>query len=259
MRSTFQPKTFGLLGGSRARESPLWRTYPEDVADALRGLADLSPQLSFSTFGGGELLFPRTAGRTSGTASAPLRVGLFGGFEAEDLRAVARLGRFPLDLLAGDGLLGLGIEARAYPVANPLAFTDPDRALSGWALRSQLWRGTRRADAYYLERELGIHEFHVLFLVTADPSEPANVSASRPLFLDEVVAPVLDRLRSHEIAAAPWEESHSLAETADLAPAPLQLRINYPLGADPEGRNLARLAIELLREYRAFLSFQENL
>ena len=266
MRSTYQPKQFGLLVGGRARELSLWEEWPPLVAESLRGLVDLAPSLAFSTFGEGKRIFPRVTGRAEGPGTLPLRLGLFGGFEAGawgDERAQAatasRLGRFPLDLRAEEGLLGLGIEVRAYPAANPLAFTDPEQALSGWALRSRLWRGSRRADTYYLERELGTHEFHVLCVVDADPDEPASVAASRPLFLDEVVAPVLDRLRSWEIAAAPWQASHSLLDGAEIAPAPLELRINYPLAADPERRNLVRLVATLLGEYRAFLAYQDNL
>lgn len=266
MRSTFQPSQFGLATGSRAGEAAPWHGWPAPIAEALRSLAHLSPSLSFSAFGGGKAVFPRTAVRTPGPGHRALRIGLFGGFEALDdaaaqAEAATRLGRFPLDLSQEDGLLGLGIEARAYPVANPLALVDPDEALDGVVLRSRLWRGSRRPDAYYLERELGTHEFHLVCLVDADPSEPASVSASLPLVLDEVVGPVLDRLRlrSWDIAASPWRPGHSLLDGAAIAPAPLELRINYPLAADPERRNLSRLVAELLREYRAFLSYQDNL
>jgi hypothetical protein len=123
----------------------------------------------------------------------------------------------------------------------------------------QLWRGSQRADSYYLERELGTHEFHIVGVIDADPAEPATITASRPLFVDEVIAPVVERLRSLEIAVAAWQPTHSLIAEAGIASAPLELRINYPLAADPLRRNLLRLLAEVLREYRAFLSYRENL
>jgi len=257
---SFRPTSFDTpRRGSEARIDALWRDYPPEVAFVLDRLLRREGEPVFSSFGCREAVFPRLA--LVGEGKDPLRVGLFGGFEQEPAAAPARLGDVPETLRAEFPLLLHALALRIYPVANPLAFTGSWQSLPGVALRRRLWRAEERADTYYLKREFGVQRFQVVILLSTNEAEPASISTPSRVVTEEVLHPVLEQLTGQEVALARWKEGDSLlqyADAASLKPFPSEIRINYPLAADP-GRNLARLVGALLREYRAFLSFRENL
>ncbi len=259
--SAFRPKYFEparASSASRARIDAFWREYPAEVALALDRLLRQEGEPAFSSFGCQEVVFPRLS--LVGEGKDPLRVGLFGGFEQEPVEALTRLATLPELLRTEYPLLLQALSLRLYPIANPLAFTGSWQSLPGLTLRRRLWRNDDRADTYYLKRELGVQGFQVLLLLSANPAEPASVSSSSRIVTEEVLHPVLERLTAQEVALVPWREDDSLLRGASptLKSLPSEIRINYPLPADP-GRNLSRLVGALLREYRAFLSFRENL
>lgn len=263
MRSIFRPRHFNPPRGGRVGSPGPWQAYPPETAATLRAAARVSRTLALSSFGevGPGPIFPRVAFRAPAGAAEPLRIGLFGGADPEPPAAAERLILFPERLAGEHAPLRSAVDFRIYPVTNPLALTDPARALSGGALRKALWQGSDRADIYYLERELGLGAFHGVVSVDADPSEPATVSASGDVLAREVVAPVLRRLGGQEVAPVGWKPSFSLLAGAELSgrTRPFELRINYPVAADPGGNNFSLLLAELLREYRGFLAFQENI
>ena len=262
---SFRPKHFdtALRLPTSSQIDALWRSYPSDVAVALDRLLRQEGEPVFSSFGCQEAIFPRLA--LGGEGKDLLRVGLFGGFDSEPVETLTRLGHLPEILRAEYPLLLKELALRLYPIANPLAFTGSWQSLPGHTLRRRLWKTGERADTYYLKRELGVQGFQLLFLVSANPAEPASLSASSRLLIEEVIHPVLERLTGQEIALTAWKEADSLLQGAEesgtgaiLKTLPSEIRINYPLSADP-GRNLGRLLGALLREYRSFLSFRENL
>ncbi|SDU06313.1 hypothetical protein SAMN05444156_1746 [Verrucomicrobium sp. GAS474] len=260
----FRPKAFDTsLRVFSSQIDALWREYPPEVAIILDRLLRQEGEPVFTSFGCQEAVFPRLS--LGGEGKDLLRVGIFGGFDLEPAGTLTRLGNLPDILRAEYPLLLKELSLRLYPIANPLAFTGSWQSLPGQTLRRRLWRAEERADTYYLKRELGVQRFQLLFLLSANPAEPASISASSRVITEEVLQPVLERLSGQEIALTGWKEGDSFLQNAAgadigtvLTPFPSEIRINYPLPADP-GRNLARLLGALLREYRTFLSFRENL
>ena len=265
----YKPKSFENRGrtGIDSLRQPTDNQY-NPIKEAARlldldGSLDKAGRLAFRLLGEVPWLLPRITLRA--TEPEPIRIGIFGGFDPEPVEAGRRLARVPLQFLADEESLASRIEAHVYPASNFPAFSHGNprkpqtQPLRGVLLRASLWQSSERPEAYYLERELGVHEFDGLLLVTANPFEPAWVSAAGKVLEKGVVAPVLARLANLEIATGSWHPEYSLLRGAELRPEPFQIRINYPLGSDPERTNLGRLIAELIREYRSFLSFQENI
>ena len=207
----------------------------------------------------------------------PVKLAFFATLHGDDEEGAKALVEFLLRLeLEPDR--ATGYQLFIYPICNPTGFEDATpETRRGHDLRRELWNGSRQPEAYYLERELGVLQFHGVahLRASAGALQGFRASASSPLLHGALVSPALEaaskylacdgyRGRSEIVPAANVGRDHyewGLVNPAELKPAPFELIFETARSAPPELRVKASVAAlnRLLAEYRPFLATQQNI
>lgn len=103
-----------------------------------------------------------------------VRLGIFAGLHGDDHTGPEAIGAF-LQELESKSDVATGYHIYAYPICNPSGFASGKRHnAAGQDLTAHFWNGSDQPEAYYLEREMGVHHFHgVISLDSGDNSSPS--------------------------------------------------------------------------------------
>ena len=195
-----------------------------------------------------------------------VRLGIFAGLHGDDHTGPEAIGAF-LQELESKPDIATGYHIYAYPICNPSGFASGKRHnAAGQDLTAHFWNGSDQPEAYYLEREMGVHHFHgVISLDSGDNSSPSfffsgGQNSTLRVSLASSSMPVSQSFpadsKSQNSNAAGF-----LARTAELRPAPFEINIEIPR-RDPRETQITT-AVNALRSildsYRCVLAIQQNL
>ena len=84
---------------------------------------------------------------------------MFAAIHGDEPEGTVALRDFLLRLI-DEPALAQGYELYIYPICNPSGFEDNTRhSRAGCDLNREFWHGSTQPEVYYLERELGVHQF----------------------------------------------------------------------------------------------------
>ena len=219
---------------------------------------------------------PRFVFRGPTGGGATIRLGLFAAIHGDEPEGAAALRDFLLGLVR-EPFLAQGYEIYAYPVCNPTGLEDNTRcSRAGYDLNREFWRGSTQPEVYYLERELGVHQFAGLVALHSDDTARGVYAFVRGATLTEALAKPALAAASHFLPLASGEASDGfpardglisqcyegvLSNPAELKPLPFEIIFETPQ-TSPRDRQVhaARAALEtILREYRQFIAYGQDL
>ena len=205
-----------------------------------------------------------------------IRLGIFAAIHGDEPEGAVALRDFLLDLVA-EPQLAQGYEIYAYPVCNPSGLEDGTRySRAGCDLNREFWRGSKQPEIYYLERELGVHQFAGLVALHSDDTSEGAYAFVRGATLTEALAkPALSAaaeflpLASGEIIDGFPARSGLISQCyegvltnpAELKPLPFEIIFETPQSS-PATQQIAAVKAALgaiLREYRQFIAYGQNL
>jgi murein peptide amidase A len=163
--------------------------------------------------------------------------------------------------------LATGYHMYAYPICNPSGFARGTRRNAvGQDLSEHVWNGSEQPEAYYLEREMGVHHFHGVISLDSDdnPSPSFFFSGGQDSTLRASLAsssmPVSQSFPA-ESKPKNGNAAGFLAQTDELRPLPFEINIEIPR-RDPRETQIAT-AVNALRSilgsYRSVLAIQQDL
>ena len=206
----------------------------------------------------------------------PIRLGLFGAIHGDEPEGAMALRDFLLQL-DDDPRLAQGYELYVYPVCNPSGLEDGTRfSRSGRDLNREFWRGSPEPEVYFLERELGVHQFAGLVALHSDDTadgvyafvrgatltealaKPALTAAAR--FLPLAGGEVIDGFPAHGSLISHCYEG-VLSNPAELHPLPFEIIFETPQTQPVPQQTAAAVAAlgAVLREYRQFIAYGQDL
>ncbi len=219
------------------------------------------------TAGGGTFRIPRFIfmGPTGG--GQPIRIGLFACFHGDEWEGAEALVELFLHFERHPELVK-DFHLYAYPVCNPFGFAaSARRNANGCDLAAELWRGSSQVEAYYVEREMGVHQFHgVISLHTAKNSSRFSAACPSALLQEAVAGPALLATRRFSPAGADSAVGLAvpngfLTATDELRPAPFEINLAIPRllpGPFWVQGTVAALA-SILHSYRNLMAFRPNI
>ena len=205
-----------------------------------------------------------------------IRLGLFAAIHGDEPEGAMALRDF-LHGLAREPQLAQGYEIYAYPVCNPSGFEDNTRvSRAGCDLNREFWRGSKEPEVYYLDRELGVHQFAGLVALHSDDTsegayafvrgatltealaKPALAAAER--FLPLASGEIIDGFPARNGLIAQCYDG-VLSNPAELKPLPFEIIFETPQTFPAEQQVAAATAAlgAVLREYRQFIAYGQNL
>ena len=206
----------------------------------------------------------------------PIRLGLFGAIHGDEPEGAMALRDFLLQL-DDEPSLAQGYELYAYPVCNPSGLEDGTRSSrSGKDLNREFWRGSPEPEVYFLERELGVHQFAGLVALHSDDTadgvyafvrgatltealaKPALSAAAR--FLPLACGEVIDGFPARASLISQCYEG-VLSNPAELQPLPFEIIFETPQTQPIPQQTAATVAAlgAILHEYRQFIAYGQNL
>lgn len=205
-----------------------------------------------------------------------IRLGIFAAIHGDEPEGAVALRDFLLGLVA-EPQLAQGYEIYAYPVCNPSGLEDNTRtSRAGFDLNREFWRGSQQPEVYYLERELGVHQFAGLVALHSDDTAEGVYAFVRGATLTEALAkPVLaaaakflplatgetiDGFPAREGLIAQCYEG-VLSNPTELKPLPFEIIFETPQTCSTT-LQLASIKAALdtiLREYRQFIAYGQDL
>ena len=205
-----------------------------------------------------------------------IRLGIFAAIHGDEPEGAVALRDFLLQLVA-DPKLAQGYEIYAYPVCNPSGLEDGTRhSRAGCDLNREFWHGSAQPEVYYLERELGVHQFAGLVALHSDDTAEGAYAFVRGATLTKALAePVLAAaakflpLASGEIIDGFPARSGLISQCyegvlsnpSELKPLPFEIIFEtpqtFPIDRQISAAKAAMGAI--LREYRQFIAYGQNL
>ena len=219
---------------------------------------------------------PRFVFRGPPSGGSTIRLGIFAAIHGDEPEGAVALRDFLLGL-AHEPHLAQGYEIYAYPVCNPSGFEDNTRcSRAGYDLNREFWHGSAQPEVYYLERELGVHQFAGLVALHSDDTaegvyafvrgatltealaQPALAAAAR--FLPLASGGIIDGFPAHAGLISQCYEG-VLSNPAELQPLPFEIIFETPqtfAGTAQVAAATAALS-SILREYRQFLAYGQNL
>jgi hypothetical protein len=207
-----------------------------------------------------------------------IRLGIFatiGGDEPHGAKAIAGL----FQKLESYSALAAGYHIYTYPICNPSGLAAGTRRnAAGQDLAAHFWRGSNQPEAYYLEREMGVHHFHGVISLgsTADAQPRFIFSGGRNSILrDAMASPAMPGSRMFLAGAQPENAASSaliaeppesdaagfLTRTDELRPVPFEINFEIPRRA-PQRTQIIWMANALksiLDSYRALLAIRQNI
>ncbi len=226
--------------------------------------------------GGCHYRLPRFVFQGPSGGGGTIRLGIFAAIHGDEPEGAVALRDFLLDLVV-EPQLAQGYEIYAYPVCNPSGLEDGTRqSRADCDLNREFWHGSTQPEVYYLERELGVHQFAGLVSLHSDDTSEGAYAFVRGATLTEALAkPALAAaakflpLASGEIidgfpaSAGLVSQCYEgvLSNPAELKPLPFEIIFetpqSFPAARQTEAAKAALGAI--LREYRQFIAYGQNL
>ena len=303
MRSVYQPTSFSIprpltvvapfsfpLGGDCAEtivspfKSPT-AVHEKPIDALLTPLVERASQkgscLFYSPVGGfhhGDCRYrlPRFVFHGPPGGGSLIRLGIFAAIHGDEPEGAVALRDFLLQLDA-EPAFAQGYEIYAYPVCNPSGFEDgTQHSRSGCDLNREFWHGSKEPEVYFLERELGVHQFAGLVTLHSDPAASGAYAFVRGATLMEALAqPVLAAAAPFlPLASSETTKGHPaqgglnspcnegvMSNPVELKPAPFEIVFGTSR-LQPATQQIAATVAALgviLREYRQFLAYGENL
>ena len=219
---------------------------------------------------------PRFVFQGPPSSGGTIRLGVFAAIHGDEPEGAVALRDFLLGLVA-DPQLAQGYEVYAYPVCNPSGLEDGTRhSRAGCDLNREFWHGSAQPEVYYLERELGVHQFAGLVALHSDDTAEGAYAFVRGATLTEALAkPALAAaaeflpLASGEIIDGFPARSGLIAQCyegvlsnpSELKPLPFEIIFETPQNFPGDRQILAARAalVAVLREYRQFIAYGQNL
>ena len=210
------------------------------------------------------------------SGGSTIRLALFAAIHGDEPEGAVALRDFLLQLTR-EPQLAEGYEIYAYPVCNPSGFEDGTRcSRAGFDLNREFWHGSKQPEVYYLERELGVHQFAGLVALHGDdtaegayayvrgatPTEalarPALAAAAR--FLPLASGDIIDGFPARDGLISQCYEG-VLSNPAELKPLPFEIIFETPQTFAATEQVTATTAAlgAILREYRQFIAYGQDL
>ena len=206
----------------------------------------------------------------------PIRLGLFAAIHGDEPEGAVALRDFLLQL-DDEPARAQGYELYAYPVCNPTGLEDNTRhSRAGRDLNREFWHGSSQPEVYFLERELGVHQFTGLVALHSDDTADGAYAFVRGATLTEALAKPALTAAARFVPLAGGEIIDGfparsglisqcyegvLSNPAELKPLPFEIIFETPQSF-PAPRQTAAAAAALdaiLREYRQFLAYGQDL
>lgn len=203
----------------------------------------------------------------------PIKLGIFASVSGDEPEGTQALVEFLLRLDL-EPERGRGYQIFVYPVVNPTGFEDGTHTTRrGHDLLQELWNGSRQPEVYYLERELGVLQFHgIIHLRSKADSNVLDARVASRVLRTALVEPALKAAskflptaKSEKIipaATVGWSRyEEGLSNPAELKPAPFEITLETPRKAPPELQAKAAVAAlnSIIGEYRPFLAARQNI
>lgn len=219
---------------------------------------------------------PRFVFRGPSGGGGVIRLGLFAAIHGDEPEGAAALRDFLLRL-DDEPALAQGYELYAYPVCNPSGLEDNTRhSRAGRDLNREFWHGSKEPEVYFLERELGVHQFAGLVALHSDDTANGAYAYVRGATLTEAIAKPALAAASEFLPLASGEIIDGfparnglisqcyegvLSNPAELQPLPFEIIFETPQTLPITQQTAAAVAVlgTILREYREFIVYGENL
>ena len=234
---------------------------------------------SVGEFEAGEELFhiPRFIFMGPKGGGDTIRLGVFAGIRGDEPQGTKAIASF-LQLLENDSDYSRDYHIYTYPICNPsgLASGTAQNA-AGHDLAGHFWRGSNQPEAYYLEREMGVHQFQgVISLGGTDDDNPRFLFSGGPhsILRAAMASPSLlparmflaDTQSKDLVSGALVQDSTDsaagfLTRTNELRAMPFEINFEIPRLA-PEKTQIVWMVnalVSILDSYRAVQSFQQNI
>ncbi len=205
-----------------------------------------------------------------------IRLGIFAAIHGDEPEGAVALREFLLQLTREPDQ-AQGYEVYAYPVCNPSGFEDNTRSSrAGYDLKREFWRGSTQPEVYYLERELGVHQFAGLVALHGDGTAEGAYAFVRGATLAEALAKPALAAAAEFLPLASGEIIDGfparaglisqccegvLSNPAELKPLPFEIIFETPQTFSATEQIAAATAAlgAVLREYRQFIAYGQNL
>jgi len=193
-----------------------------------------------------------------------IQLGVFAGLSGNDAAGPKAIADFIDDLVTFPSL-GSAVRIYAYPIVNPGGFeTETPFKQAGRSLINEIGRKEKSPEAYLIERELFVVQFHgVIVIHAADEIEGLQAAVYGADLHDALVSPILSCLRSlfptceHSVLDASW----SLTAGAGLKQRPFELTLRIPSSGWQSLYSIGlRIALHsAVDHYRSYLAQANNI
>ena len=284
MRATYIPKKMEPLSypdridfgcGVRSRHSI------EDALNALTAVSVYSDYLYYSPlglfhYGRDAYRLPRYVFLGPAASDEPVKLGLFAALHGDEPEGTRALVEFLMRLHL-EPERARGYQIFVYPICNPTGFEDgTTNTRRGHDLLSEVWASSKQPEAYYLERELGVLQFHgVIRLHSRENTNVIHAGVVSPTLNKSLAQPALKAAEKFLPRDKTPDGGHIVPDTtvarnryrgglsnpAELKPAPFELTFETPRKAPPElQKSAAVIALNrIIEEYRPFLASHQNI
>jgi len=164
--------------------------------------------------------------------------------------------------------LARGYHIYAYPICNPTGLREGKRTnFQGVELPQQFWNKSSQPEVYYLERELGVLNFHGVISLQAGKGSPEFRVHTRSKTLAITIGePVLQAAqkwlpaRSYPVSPSPFAPVY-ITDTKELRNPPFEIVLQTPGSVSRHTQITSTVAAlkGVLDAYRTVLSFSLNL
>jgi protein MpaA len=198
-----------------------------------------------------------------------IRLGLFSALHGDETEGTEALIEFFQELELTPEL-AKGFHLYAYPVCNPGGFSvGTPNNLAGLDLTGEFWRKSSQPEAYYLERELGVHGFQGVISLHAVKLSSRFLASCRSSILDTaLVQPAIQATRAFVPGLAQatggnedYIPTSFLTATDELRPVPFEINLGIPRRLPGPSRIHGTVAAlkSLLNSYRTLKAFRQNI
>jgi murein peptide amidase A len=254
------------------------------IHSLLKPLLDLSETSDFliagsaGEFTAGDNIFqiPRFVFMGPGGGGDTSRLGIFATFYGDQSESAEALIEFLQELELRPEIAN-GYHIYVYPICNPTGFVAKSRHnFAGEDLTKHFWKGSSQPEIYYLEREIGVLQFHgIISLRLQDDFEGFALEINRSAILTRTLAkpaiqatqrflPGSSTLKTVAGAAGSspaFYERDFLTTGRELNPVPFELHFGIPERVPRPSRihGTASALTSILETYRGLLSIGQNI
>ena len=207
-----------------------------------------------------------------------VRLAIFAAIRGDEPSGAEAIVSF-LQQLESHPALAAGYHIYTYPICNPSGFAAGSRRnAAGHDLTAHFWNGSDQPEAYYLEREIGVHHFHGVISLgsTHHPNPRFFFSGGQNSTLRSSLAsssiPATQIFLAEEqpentggtalLAQTPESSATGfLTETDELRPTPFEINFQIPRRAPRQTQidGAANALKSILDSYRTVLAIRQNI